>query len=505
MSSGSEFAGSPANQPVLAHRATSGAMWIALEMGSTQATSLAVFAVMARFVTPADFGLISISYLAIYTFKTLVIDNVVLAVSRKTQPSDLEYTTSFWLTLALAAIASLATFLSGGMAERLMNAPHLKDVMSAMSVIVLFMGLARTHEMRLIRLFQFRTLAFRGIVGTALGGAIGVALAARGYGLVALVIQQISTSAISLALLWASSSWTPSFRISKETALETLFFMRTMAPSSILNVASQNCDTFLVAYFFGPANAGIYAIAKRLRLALQLVAATPISGVVFPTLAEVQADGERLKNVSQRMIVLISFICVPVFVGSSSIAREAISVGFGQQWAAAGPIFSVLALGGIFAILQNVSDTMFIVRNRQIWSLYIVLIQTALAVLLFFPIKILGPAYLAVPFILPYAVTFPLSAFLVSRLTGLTFSEWLTSIMPSLASSALMFGAVKLIDSSVTFPNNLSQAALCSVLGAVVYLFVMLIVSRRTVVSTFGLVLDLVHSRPLHAKLARHG
>jgi len=505
MSSGSEFAGSPANQPVLAHRATSGAMWIALEMGSTQATSLAVFAVMARFVTPADFGLISISYLAIYTFKTLVIDNVVLAVSRKTQPSDLEYTTSFWLTLALAAIASLATFLSGGMAERLMNAPHLKDVMSAMSVIVLFMGLARTHEMRLIRLFQFRTLAFRGIVGTALGGAIGVALAARGYGLVALVIQQISTSAISLALLWASSSWTPSFRISKETALETLFFMRTMAPSSILNVASQNCDTFLVAYFFGPANAGIYAIAKRLRLALQLVAATPISGVVFPTLAEVQADGERLKNVSQRMIVLISFICVPVFVGSSSIAREAISVGFGQQWAAAGPIFSVLALGGIFAILQNVSDTMFIVRNRQIWSLYIVLIQTALAVLLFFPIKILGPAYLAVPFILPYAVTFPLSAFLVSRLTGLTFSEWLTSIMPSLASSALMFGAVKLIDSSVTFPNNLSQAALCSVLGAVVYLFVMLIVSRRTVVSTFGLVLDLVHSRPLQLQIAWRG
>jgi len=493
MSSSSQLAEPPANQPILAHRATLGAMWIALEMGATQATSLLVFAIMARFVTPSDFGLISISYLAIYTFKSLVIDNVVLAVSRKTQPSDLEYTTSFWLTLALAVIASAGIFLSGGMAERVMNAPHLKDVMSAMSLIVLFMGLARTHEMRLIRLFRFRTLAFRNILGTVLGGGIGVALAAHGYGLVALVIQQILTSAISLTLLWASSSWTPSFRISKGTALETLFFMRTMAPSSIVNVASQNCDTFLVAYFFGPAGAGIYAIAKRLRLALQLVAATPISGLVFPTLAEVQNDGEKLRTVSQRMIVLISFLCAPVFVGASSLAREAISIGFGEQWTAAGPVFSVLALGGLFAVLQNVSDTMFIVRNRQIWSLYILLIQTTLAVLLFFPIKLLGPAYLAVPFVLPYAVTFPISAFLVSRLTGLTLAEWLTSMMPSLASSALMFGAVKLIDSSVTFPNNLSQAVLGSISGAVVYLFVMLVVSRRTVVSTFRLVLNLVH------------
>jgi len=98
MSSSSQLAEPPANQPILAHRATLGAMWIALEMGATQATSLLVFAIMARFVTPSDFGLISISYLAIYTFKSLVIDNVVLAVSRKTQPSDLEYTTSFWLT-----------------------------------------------------------------------------------------------------------------------------------------------------------------------------------------------------------------------------------------------------------------------------------------------------------------------------------------------------------------------------------------------------------------------
>jgi O-antigen/teichoic acid export membrane protein len=483
----------PALQPVLAHRAASGAMWIALEMGSTQVASLLVFAIMARFVTPSDFGLISISYLAIYTFKSLVIDNVVVAVSRKKQPTDLEYTTSFWLTLAFAAIASLGIFLSAGIAERLMNAPQLKEVMRGMSVMLLFMGLARTHEMRLIRSFHYRTLALRSIVGAVAGGGVGVALAMHNYGLSALVTQQIATSAISLTLLWASSSWTPAFRISKETALETLTFMRSIVPLNILYVVNQNCDTFLVAYFFGPSSVGFYAIAKRLRLALQLVAATPINGVLFATLAEVQDDRERLKSVSQRMIALISFVCAPIFAGSSSIAHEVISAGFGEQWTAAAPIFAVFTLGGYFATLQAFSETVFILKNRQMWSFYNLLIQTALAVLIFVLIRKLGQDYLAVPFVAPYVMTFPLLAVLVSQLAGLSLSEWLIATLPSLASSVLMFGAVKLIGSSVHFSNNFSQAAMCSAFGAVVYLLTMLILSRKTVESAFRTLWNLVH------------
>jgi O-antigen/teichoic acid export membrane protein len=484
-----------ADQPALAHRAASGAMWIALGMGSTQLASLLVFAVMARFITPSDFGLISISYLAIYTFKSLVIDNIVIAISRKPQPSDLEYTTSFWLTLAFSTIAASILLFSATAAEQLMSAPGLKEVIRAMSVILLFMGLAHTHEMRLIRSFQFRPLVFRNILGAIGGGGIGIGLALNGYGLAALVIQQIATSGISLALLWAFSSWSPSFRISKKATFEILYFVRSTAPISVISVVNQNLDTFLVAYFVGPATAGAYAIAKRLRLALQLVAATPVNGILFSTLAEVQDDRERLKNVSQRLISLISLICAPIFVGSSSIAHEVISVGFGAQWATAGPIFAVLTLGGIFIALQGFSDTIFILKNRQFWSFYLLLIQTAITVLAFLPIATFGPKYIAVPFIAPYAITFPLSAIAVSRLTGLSSSAWLAAIVPSLLSSAMMFGVVKSIDSGVHFSTDLLRAIVCSVAGAIVYFVGMLIISRGTVVLALRTLWDLSHKR----------
>jgi O-antigen/teichoic acid export membrane protein len=478
--------------PLLAHRAASGAIWIALETASTQLVSLLVFAIIAHFVTPHDFGLMSISYLAIYSLKPLIIDNVVVAVSRKKETSDLEYSTSFWLTLALAAIASLCVFVVAGLAENLMNAPGLEEVLRAMSVILLFMGLARTHEMRLMRSFQFRSLALRSILGTIVGGGIGIILAARGYGLKALVVQQIATSGISLALLWSFSSWSPSFRVSKEASRETLIFMRSITPLSVSYVVSQSCDTFLVGYFFGPASVGLYAIAKRLRLALQSVAASPINGVLFSTLAEVQDDRERLKYVSQRLIALISLICAPIFAGSSSIAPEAISVGFGDQWTAAGPIFAVLTLGGFFAALQSFTDTVFVIKNRQSWSFHLLLIQTALAVLFFFPSKSLGPEYMAVPFVAPYAITLPLSAILFSRLTGFSLYQWLVAVTPSLASAGLMFAAVKLLGYSIHFSTNLWHLAVCAIVGAFAYLVAILILDRNTVTFAFHTLWKLV-------------
>jgi lipopolysaccharide exporter len=484
-----------ATQPKLASRAASGALWIGLEMAGSQVTSLLVFAIMARFINPSDFGLISISYLAIFAFKSLVIDSVVFAVIRKNQASDIEYTTAFWLTVAFAAVASLVFFMSADVVERLMKAPGLKDVIQAMSVILLFMGLARTHEMRLSRFFQFRTLALRAVVGAVLGGGIGIALALLGYGLTALVVQQIATSGISLALLWAVSSWRPSFQVSKASANEILIFMRSMAPTSVISIINQNCDVFLVAYFFGPANAGLYAVAKRLRIALQSVAGTPVNAVALSALAEVQLDHKRLANVSRQMIALISFICAPIFVGSSSLSHEVVVLAFGARWVDASPIFEVLAVSGFFIVLQSFTDAVYTLKNKQLWSFYNLLVYTTLAVLLFFVFRVRGAEFIALAFVLPYLVVFPISALLASRLIELSFLEWLSAIAPATLSSCVMFAVIKELGSSIPFVGLAPRIAAICILGAIVYLPMMLIFGRSTVLGTFRVLQGLLTRR----------
>ena len=133
----------------------------------------------------------------------VVLANVTTVAMRKREISDLDFTTTFWIMLGIASVAFLILLGGAGYAERLFKAAELAPVLRAMSVIILFMGLSRTHETWMMRHFQFKSLAIRGLAGALTGGAVGLFLAVRGFGVNALVGQQIVSSIVSVTLLWA--------------------------------------------------------------------------------------------------------------------------------------------------------------------------------------------------------------------------------------------------------------------------------------------------------------
>jgi teichuronic acid exporter len=172
--------------PVIAplkQRAFTGAIWMAIEMVGVQGASFVVFAVMAHFVSPRDFGLISICFLAVQSLQMLVLYNVSTIAVRRREVRDIDFTTAFWITMGFALGAFLLLFAISGYVEILFHAPGLKPVLRAMSITLLFMGLSRTHETWLMRQFQIQALAIRGLAGAILGGITaitGIMLAMHG-------------------------------------------------------------------------------------------------------------------------------------------------------------------------------------------------------------------------------------------------------------------------------------------------------------------------------------
>jgi O-antigen/teichoic acid export membrane protein len=473
----------------LKHRAIRGATWIAIQTTGTQATSFVVFAVLAHFVEPRDFGLLSISLLAVFSLKTLFLDYVMAPVVRKSRVSDLEYTTVFWMTIGLSALAAGALLLLSLWSERLFDAPGLGRVMMAMSVVLLFMGLARTHEGWMGRHFRFRALAVRSIVGAVVGGCIGVALAMSGYGVWALVVQQITTSVVSFGLLWAASPWRPGFHFSTKVAKEVFLFLRGIIANAFIGVITDNCDIFLVAYFFGPSSTGIYSVGKRLNLALQLVAAAPVNGVVWPVLIEVQDDRERYRRVLLRALTLVCAVCGPVFFGVSAVSHEAIAVVFGDKWLGAAPVLSLLAIGSLARILMYYGNDVFMIRHRPWWTFYGSLIYAVLAIALFPLSTRFGLHYVALPFVLPYCVVLPLAAVLVSRLVDLSSRDWFQALAPGIGASAVMFAIVRLAASRLDGVGDLARLAILCPIGCLAYMGVLWLVGRDAA----RMVLDLGH------------
>lgn len=473
------------SMPDLAQRTASGAGWIAIEMVLVQGMSLLLFAIMAHLVSPGDFGLVSICFVVLQSSKILLIDNFANAVIRKPAALPIEYTTAFWLTIGFSCVSFAGIEAAAGGLEHVFQAPGLAAVMRQMSVILLTMALSRTHECWMSRHFRFRALALRSAIGAAVGGVVGVNFALHGYGVQALVIQQVTTSITSSVLLWMSCSWRPWFMFSRTAAAEILHFILHITPAGIVSILTQNCDTVLVAYFFGVHSTGIYNVGKRLKLALQLVAATPVSGVAVPALADTADDPERLRQFVMRGISIMSAICGPVFLGTSAVAHDVVLVMFGARWTAAGPVLAWLAAGGLGTVLLNYNDAVFVVCGRPIWSFYVWGAYVAFAILTFVAGTQFGPGYIAMPFTVPFCLVLPLSAMFASRLIGVTLAQWARAIAPALVSSSAMFVCVRLLDTQLEAIGPIVRLLVLCSWGALVYVGALAMFGRDTLAMIF--------------------
>lgn len=437
-------------------------------MVGTQVISLVIFTVLARWVTPREFGVISTCYAFIFSLKTLLIDNISFVTTRKKNPTDLDYSTTFWLTFALSLFLSAVLFASAGTIEAVMDVPDLAHVTHAMAWILLFIGLSRTHEQRLARTFQYRSLVIRSLGGGLIGGAVGLPVAMAGHGLEALVVQQITTSVSSLVLLWLASSWRPAFGLSRETVRETWHFMLTAMPTSATNVLVQNTDTLLVAYAFGPVAVGYYSIAKRLRMALHTAFGTPFNSVGYSVLAEAQDDPARLKSSLDGMLSSIMVVCTPAFVGAAALSSDLIVTAFGPRWAEAAPVFSDLAIAGLFVVVQTGISGLFTVKRRQIWNFYASIAQLALSVVFFALVYALGSQRVGLPFALPAIAAMPLFCYLTARLVPFSLGDvWRIAGYPLLG-GAVMYGALAMLRDHLALAPIPRLVVLCAV-GAVVY------------------------------------
>jgi O-antigen/teichoic acid export membrane protein len=464
----------------LKKRAAKSAAWISIEMVGVQGASFIVFAGMAHFIDPRAFGLISICFLVIQFLQMLVLYNVATVAVRKQQTSDLDFTTVFWITLGLSAAAFLLVMASASLMERLFHASGLTSVLRAMAVIILTMGLSRTHETWMMRHFRFKSMAIRGVTGAVLGGAFGLFLAVKGFGVTALVGQQVATALISLVLMWVVCPWRPGFQFSRQTAREIFTFLYSILPNSLVYTINQSCDTFLVALFFGPVSAGFYNVGKRVRLALQLVAGGPIKGIALPSLAEMQNDPERLRRGALNSLTVLCVICAPIFFGVSAVSQWAVPVIFGNHWARSIPIMEILSFGGLAIVLTAYNDNVFVLKNKPSWCLAISLSYTVLTTVLVVICAMLKINALAYPFVLPYLVVLPFSAWLVSKCVAISLADWTSALLPGIGAATLMFLTVKLSAPYLSGHGNIFDLIEFSMIGGASYVVFMTVLFRNT-------------------------
>lgn len=476
--------------PSLKMRVFSGASWSFIDNASQQALSLVIFVILGRLLSPALFGVVSTAMVFVFLLRSTVLNSITTALVTLRAPEDEDYDTGFWLCFCiavtfLAILNSVADPLS-----RFYKIEEFSSVIRMTSVIIVFSGLSYAHHGWAKRNFRFRSLAMRNTISTAVGGTVGIAVALTGFGLTALVLNQVITGALGLALLWRAIPWRPKMRFRASRARALLATALPLGANSSLQFIAQNFDTALVTYLLGPFGGGLYAAAKRVVLAVQIALWQPMASVALPAFAEVTGDPVRFGNAAVRMSRMVLALTAPLFAGIALTAPVSVLVLFGSKWQEAAPIMTVLASFGILAPSLGVLQQMMVTQGRARLILITTLVQMLLSLAAIWVTGAHDGVTVALCLSAPTLINFIVTLALLTQLTPFPIGRYLAAISGPLAATAVMATAVLALPNLGVGP--LMQLIILTLVGGGVYALAALLMARSAVNELVGFALPLV-------------
>lgn len=449
--------------------------------------TLAVFLVMARLLDPKDFGLIALAGSAIAFIELFVRIGFAEAIVQRETLEDAHLDTAFWVTVGIGAVLALLSVILANPVSRWFDSPELIPILRCLSLNILLLSLTRVQAAILRRQFRFKELAKRTLIASFCGGVVGLVMAFNGMGVWALVAQQLIESAISLIVLWASSSWRPGLKVSRSHFSDLFGFGINLMGVQAMHFINQHSGRLIIGFFLGTISLGLYSVGQRLVLIVQQLCGMTFETAMFSTFSRMQSDADRLKSTfltSTRLVVLVIF---PVFLFLVVAGPEIVVVVFGDKWATAGIIIQYLAFAGFLGSVTIFHDSVFRAAGRPEFTLRLSVASSLLGVTLTLLAVKYGIEAVALVTIVRALVVLPYSFHLINRIFPLGFTFVMKQLRaPLIGAFTLVVAVVAMRNSAGVWATDLMGIFSMALLGFSCYGVTVLLVDRKLLLEAWG-------------------
>ncbi len=346
----------------LKDKVVTGAIWLTFAQVGGQILKFILAAVLARILTPGDFGLIGM-VLIFSGFANLFNDmGFSAALIQRKDVTEQHFSSIFWLNIFTALCMMTLLILSAPLLALFFNQPKLTLLARLLSINFLIGSFVIVIQAKLTRAMDFRVLSILEIVSVAISGVLGIILALSGFGVYALVAQTLCFTTSKTVLIWSSSSWRPKWQFSWTAIRELLGFSVGIVGGNSLNYWIRNFDNLLIGKFLGSMELGFYSRAYTVMLLPLNQVTTVLTRVMFPALASIQDDKLRSRKIYLQAIAIIALFTFPIMLGLLVVTEDFVLTIFGQKWVEVIPILRILCIVGL---LQSVNSTVGWIYNSQ--------------------------------------------------------------------------------------------------------------------------------------------
>jgi O-antigen/teichoic acid export membrane protein len=466
----------------LKQQAVSGVKWSGLSMGVVTALQFVSLAVLARLLSPSDFGLMGMIMVVIgfaQAFADMGISNAI--IHRQDATKD-ELSSLYWINILAGVAIFLIVCVSTPLVAAFYHEPRLNNLMYLAALIFLITPFGQQFQILLQKELQFNQLAIIEITGSFSNATVAIILAFLGTGVFSLIWGQLAGTTIRVLLLsyWGWRNWRPRLHFSRRDLKKYIGFGLYQMGERTINYFNSNLDYLLIGALLGAKSLGYYTLAYNLVLRPSSMINPAITKVAFPIFSTVQNNTNKLKKGYLKVIQLLSSVNFPIMVGLAVVAPVAVPVVFGEQWLPSIILIQILTIVGLLQSTGNPVGSLLLAKGRADlgfkWNVALMITQIPG---LYIGAKFGGTIGVAIAFSILLGIYSILNYIILIRtLIGPCLREYVFSMWPFLWMSALMGGVVLCMG---IFLKNFSQQFILIVqilCGMFVYLVLMMYSQR---------------------------
>ena len=465
----------------LKKQALGGFIWSFLQQFSTQLIAFTVQLILARILTPSEFGLIGLLTVFIGIGTALFEGGMTSSLIRVVSVDTKDYSTVFFFNLGVSVLIYLLFFLAAPYIALFYKQPVLTDIARLYGLSFIFLSFGTVQNTILTRDMKFKRQTIITLPGLLIGSIVGIVLANNEYGVWSLVYSILVTNLLTAILLWFSSDWRPQMIFDVDRFRLHFHYGYKMTLSSLLDTIFTNIYQIIIGRFYSPVLVGYYTRANSLMMLPVGNVSAALNKVVFPLFAKVQDDIPALRAAYKKIMLIVLFVITPIIVLMALLADQLVVFLFTEKWLPIVPIFQIICFSGILYPLHMYNLLILQVKGRSDLFLKLEIIKKIILVVIIVISIFYGFTALLVGSVIASIVALFINTHYAGAMIDYTMKKQLMDILPIFLISICMGVVVFYINNNLIAYNNISRLIISGSAGLTIYIFLAFVFKSQSI------------------------
>jgi O-antigen/teichoic acid export membrane protein len=413
--------------------------WTLFQAVFSQGFIFIVGVILARILSPEDFGIIGIITAFIAVTNAVVEGGFGTALIRKMDANNDDYNTVFYTNLGVSLFLYLLLYVTADQIALFFETPILAKILRYTGIVLIFSAVSLVQACMLTKVLNFKTLALISILASIVSGIVAILMAYNGYGIWSLVALSILRPLINSISLWVNNKWRPSLRFSKSSFKYLFNYGSKLLITNVINTIYKNIYYVVIGKLFSPVSLGYYTRAVQFQSPVSGNITNAINKISFPILATFQDDNAKLKNAFVKFLKFSIFINFTIMLAIAAMAKPIVLLLVGAKWATSIVYLQLLCVPGMLYPLQILHLNLLMVKGHSNLILKLEMVKKIILLpLIYFSVffGIQGMIYALIIFSL---IEYFINSYYTNWLIDYSIAHQLKDLMPYMGIALLTF------------------------------------------------------------------